>query len=345
MSSASLKRIVVAFLSLVLSVTAPAVVSLAADQEDQSVDMDEPSSHDDDDDSSSRSGRSNRGYLGVSVQRLRHSLRNAFDIPENVNGLIISKVHDDTPADRAGLRDKDVIVRFNGKSVDSEDGFTRMIRATRPGSQATITVWRDGKTIDLAATMAPVSDSEWSWNDDDGVTVVPPTPRGAPVPPVPPQAFSMFSEDRGHMGVHLQDLNPDIAEYFSAPDARGALVWQVVEDSPAEAAGIKAGDIVVGVEGKDVSDSQDLREILADFEADETVSVRILRRGREQTLQVTLDEGDDAFSFGSMRLPRGNFMNRSGRVSEGSMERLQEELDRLQERIGKLREDLQRLKD
>jgi S1-C subfamily serine protease len=344
MSSASSKRIVAAFLSLALATTVPAAVSLAAEKEDQSVDMDEPSSRGDDDDSASRSSRSSRGYLGVSVQRLRHSLKNAFDIPDNVNGLIISKVHDDTPADRAGLRDKDVIVRFNGKSVDSEDGFTRMIRATRPGSQATITVWRDGKTIDLTATMAPVSDGAWSWSDDDGVTVVP-TPRAAPVPPVPPQAFSMFTGDHGHMGVHLQDLNPEIAEYFSAPGARGALVWEVVEDSPAEVAGIKAGDIVVGVEGKDVSDSQDLREILSDFEAEETVSVRILRRGREQTLQVTLDERDGAFSFGSMRLPRGNFMNRRGRVTERSTEQLQEELDRLQERIGELREDLQRLKD
>src|SRR5262249_52487241 len=161
-------------------------------------------------------------------------------------------------------RNKDVVTRFNGTAVDDEDDFTRLIRSSRPGSQASITVWRDGESMEVKATLASVRDARkgwFSWSDgDDSDTPTPATPPAMPAPPAPPNVrnFSWSSEGHGHMGVYLQDLNKDISSFFSVPDAHGALVWQVVDNSPAEDAGLKAGDVIVSVQDKPVRDSQDL---------------------------------------------------------------------------------------
>src|SRR5262245_26782439 len=100
------------FLAALLLATLPVPLPVqASEKEDQSIDLDDE--QDGNGSSSSRSDQSGRGYLGVSVQRLRQSLKRAFEIPEDVDGLLISRVYDGSPADRAGLRDKDVITRFN----------------------------------------------------------------------------------------------------------------------------------------------------------------------------------------------------------------------------------------
>jgi membrane-associated protease RseP (regulator of RpoE activity) len=364
MSSQYLKRSWVVFLvALAFSGLASAPVFAGGSvKEDQSIDLDDDPIYRNADSSGRNSRDSDRGYLGVSVQRLRHSLKEAFDIPDDVDGLLVSKVYDGSPADRAGIEEKDVVTRFNGKRVDNEDDFTRMIRDSRPGSQATIEVWRDGRSRELRATLASVrgeARQSWSWSNDDDDdndrTPMMPTP---PTPPTAPRArlFNFSNSDHGHMGVYLQDLNKDIAGYFSMSDDRGALIWQVIEDSPADEAGLKAGDVVTRVEDKDVRDSQDLREMLADHEAGETVSITYMRRGQSETTEVKLNEGEqEGYVLGETpglealrNLQRGRDLQlnrRSDRDTSRSMERLQREMEQLQNRMNQLKEDLERLKD
>jgi S1-C subfamily serine protease len=78
-------------------------------------------------------------------------------------------------------------------------------------------------------------------------------------------------------GVELLELNPDLAEYFEAPDG-GVLVTEVSEDSPL---GLRAGDVLVAIDGREVRDPDHVRRILASYETDEEVRLRVIRQGRE----------------------------------------------------------------
>lgn len=98
---------------------------------------------------------------------------------------------------------------------------------------------------------------------------------------------------RGFLGVAIQDLTADLAKEFNLKDAKGALVGEVTENSPAEAAGIKSGDVIIEFNGKPVADSRQLKLAVGSTPPGSKVDVRLLRDGKEKTVKVTLKQLDD----------------------------------------------------
>lgn len=99
---------------------------------------------------------------------------------------------------------------------------------------------------------------------------------------------------RAFLGVALVDLTADLREHYGASKTAGALVGSVEENSPAAKAGIRVGDLVVGVDGKDVDSSADLRSALRDKKEGDTVRIDVLRNRNRQTLVATLVEKEPA---------------------------------------------------
>ncbi len=99
---------------------------------------------------------------------------------------------------------------------------------------------------------------------------------------------------RGWLGIGIQDLSPELAEYYGAKDDKGALVSQVFEGDPAEKAGIKKGDIITSVDGKRISTSRELSREIANTKVGKKVSISLLRDGREQTIEVELAKRKDS---------------------------------------------------
>ncbi len=97
---------------------------------------------------------------------------------------------------------------------------------------------------------------------------------------------------RGQMGVYLQPITEDIASAFDLKDTKGALIAEVIRDSPAEKAGLKRGDIIVKIDGKDVEDSSKLSATVRQHMAGDTIKLDVLRRGKEMKVSVTLAEVD-----------------------------------------------------
>jgi len=95
---------------------------------------------------------------------------------------------------------------------------------------------------------------------------------------------------RAYIGVSLTNLSPELREHFGAPKDTGVLVESVQKDSPAEKAGIRVGDLVIGVDGKDVESSNDLRKALAEKKEGDSVRIEILRGRARQTLVATVKE-------------------------------------------------------
>jgi len=99
---------------------------------------------------------------------------------------------------------------------------------------------------------------------------------------------------RGWLGVSIQDLSPELADYYGIKDKKGALVAQVFEGDPADKAGIKANDIIIEVDGKSIDSSRDLTRKIASIEVGNKAAITVLRDGKEKTVTVEIAKRDDS---------------------------------------------------
>jgi PDZ domain len=249
----------------------------------------------------SHAASSSSGWLGVYTQSLNEGLRSG--IGYKGDGVLVSGVESDSPADKAGIRKGDVITAFNSRTVTTPAMLTSDVSAGKPGQSVSVGIWRDGARRSVTAKLGERPEDAdtpeaggMSWDDDDAPT--PPTP---PTPPSPPDmvwmgnlpkmenlAFEM-SGYRPRLGVSVQDLSRELGDYFGVADGKGILVTSVNDDSPASKAGFKAGDVIVKVGDREVEDSGDLRAALRDRPAGK-IDVTVLRKGQRTTLTPELAE-------------------------------------------------------
>ncbi|MCA9743609.1 MAG: PDZ domain-containing protein [Deferribacteres bacterium] len=258
-----------------------------------------------------------RGWIGVSVQELTPSLRDAMQLGSRT-GLLINDVVADSPADEAGLRQEDVLLEFNGEKVERVKRLSSLVRNTEPNTDVEVKIFREGeeKTVTLTvARMKPRSANVYSFGKGDNV-------------------FTL--RNRPMLGVRVAELNEDLAPYFKVDSPHGVLVLQVEKDSPAEKAGLKAGDVILKIDGEKVRDYEELTDILSYYEDGEEVNLDFVRQGKNNKVAVTLDEqGNSAWGF---RMPddkdfEWNFFEKDGNhiriMPPGSHERIMDLQDNM----------------
>jgi serine protease Do len=104
---------------------------------------------------------------------------------------------------------------------------------------------------------------------------------------------------RGWLGVMIQNVTPEIAKGFGLEDTTGALVGDVVKDSPAEKAGIERGDVIISLNGQPIDSPNTLKNLAAQLDVDKSVPVVVIRDGKEQTLQIKIGEQPTEAQAGS----------------------------------------------
>ena len=224
------------------------------------------------------------GYLGVMLQDLTPSMAKALQMGDK-SGVMINDVIDDGPAAQAGLEDGDVILEFDGKAISDNKDLVKAVRTASPGDKIEVVVLRSGKNKNLEVEIGKHEDKNvfYMSGDDDFVWTT------------DKMAFGL-DKDRGYMGVHLDDLNEQMGEYFEVEDGKGALVTEVVEDGPAAKAGLKAGDVIVMIGDNEIDSSTALHEAIADTEPAQQMAVKVVRKGKGKELSITLGEmPEDAF--------------------------------------------------
>jgi S1-C subfamily serine protease len=233
-----------------------------------------------------------RAWLGVALQELTPSLREALDLDSHVDGLVIAGVMPDSPAEKAGLKEQDVLLSLNGKTVASVNDATEQLEKSKPGERVTVSVLREGRRRQFTVKLAErnrAEDSDWL----EGLERTPgPDAPDAPNAPMPPL---MEREDghRGYLGVSTIELGDQLAAYFGVNGKGGVLVTEVAKDSPAEDAGFKAGDIILSVENSKIDSPTDLMRLVRAHDAEDQVDVTVQRRGQVQTLHAKLGEAKD----------------------------------------------------
>jgi S1-C subfamily serine protease len=209
------------------------------------------------------------------------------------------------------LKDGDVIVRFNGEEVTSTRKLTRLIGEVAPDHQAKITIQRNGREQDVTATLGKRPAPKFA---DGNFMLRAPMPPMAPMTPMPnlkdfprvdgPQIYGVpdgegrsliWRAGEGRMiGVGVTSLTKQLAAHFGVES--GVMINNVRENSPAAKAGLKAGDIVVEVDGKAVKREMDLiRSINEKKEGD--VTLTIVRNGNRQTVTVTPERSKESGFF------------------------------------------------
>ncbi len=208
------------------------------------------------------------GYLGVGVVEVEK--------PDS-HGVQIKRVDEDSPADKAGLKEGDVVVEYNGQRVEGIDQFIRLVRETPAGRTVKMQVLRDGGTQSLTATLGT---RKTMWSQDG------PNFPDVPMPPIPPlelPEFRLFTHQSASIGIDVQSITGQLADYFGVKS--GVLVVNVVRDSPAQKAGLKAGDVITHVNGDAVATPHDITAHLHN-QAAKPLPFAITRNHRELSLDV-----------------------------------------------------------
>ncbi len=211
-----------------------------------------------------------KGWLGVSVREMTPSMREDFELGER-SGLLIVDVVRDSPADDAGLREDDVILKYDGVAVEAVKEFSKLVRESAPGKSVAVLVFRNGqeKQVSVEIARRPTRFAPAHWGG---------------------QHFA-FRLERPRLGVYVHDLNEDLAPYFKVEKKGGVLISEVVEGSAAEDAGLKAGDVITRIADKKISNIEDLFEELDDYEAGDAVEVEFVRKGATEKVEVELERG------------------------------------------------------
>lgn len=212
-------------------------------------------------------------------------------------GVILGTIVPDSPAAKAGLREKDVVTEVNGQRVEGAAQFRRMIREIPPGRTVQLTVWRDGRSQTVSVTLGKAEERRHSFNM---ITPAPGAPGGfafhmPEIPEIPPMEWNgtFLLGGQPRLGIDAEDLSGQLGTFFSAPDGEGILVREVYSGSAAEKAGVKAGDVITSVNGERVRTVGDLRQKLAakreaKDKEQQTLKLGVLRNRSEISLTVEL---------------------------------------------------------
>lgn len=251
-------------------------------------------------------------YLGVQMKEISRENFGQFGLRE-VRGVAVDKVVENSPAQRAGLQAGDVIVRFEGAEVTSIRKLQRLISEVAPDHQATLTVFRNGSEREIKVTMGKreVPRFEDSANLYERLQTVPSMPA-MPRVPLPPSAmlppsmeregfYSYFGSNR-QIGISVTSLTGQLGEYFGADEGKGVLISAVRENSAARKAGLRAGDVIVEVDGKEVKSTFDLTRLINERK-EGAVNLTVLRNKSRINVSVEPEK-----SGGNLRIitPDGN---------------------------------------
>ncbi len=210
-----------------------------------------------------KTGKVQRGYMGISAGDLNPALARQFKVPD-VAGVLVNQVEPDGPADKAGLKQGDVIRTLNGQTVEGMTRFRALVANMSPGTEIVLGILRDGKTetVKVTLTEQPGSMATLGGGATEGTL----------------------------RGIAVQNLTPSIREQLGLPaNVRGVVISQLDPDSPAARLGLQPGDVIQSINREPVSSVADFNRWAA--QATGEVLLRVIRQGSAAFVVITPDGG------------------------------------------------------
>ena len=221
-------------------------------------------------------------WLGINHISVDEKVAKKYDLAKD-HGVYVKGVIDDSPAGELGLERGDLIVGFGDEKIYDSDDLTDILEDYKDGDKVSIEYYRgdDQITAEVELEDRPHKRSFVFSSTPDSYHRI----------------IRQKDHDRGFIGVKLQGLSRQLGEYFGVERGRGALISEVEEEGPAEKAGLKAGDVIVAIDGARIVDVGDVVNDVADLEPGENTEIKIIRDKKESVITVEVGEREDHGSF------------------------------------------------
>ena len=213
-------------------------------------------------------GKVRRSQIGVGIQAITSDIAAGMGLP-NLNGVLVNSVRPGSPAERAGIKQGDVILSVNGTPVSDTNVLRNLVSSTAPGTDINLQILRNGHQQSLRVHSEEFTGTnDRADQDSDG--------GGSP------------SNARGErLGVSVQPITPDVAQEYNLPrNVQGVVVTDVDPVGPAAEAGLQAGDVLVEVNRQAVRSANDIRSAMGKSSGDAPVLLLVNRGG--QSIYVTV---------------------------------------------------------
>ena len=237
-------------------------------------------------------------YLGVDTRDVTPDRLADLKLKEE-HGVEVTLVDQDAPAGKAGIKEHDVILSINGNQVESVEQLRRMIREIPPGRLVNLGISRDGQPLTLKTQLADrkktfgMAGPGKTFNFTmPAIPAVPAMPGMSATPFVPEMDLPVsvvVVHSSARSGLMVENLTPQLGDFFGAKNGKGVLVRSVEKGSRAEQSGFRAGDVIVKVNGEPISDSGDFTHAMHRRKSS-SVTVSIIREKKEQNLTLTVPE-------------------------------------------------------
>jgi serine protease Do len=206
-----------------------------------------------------KAGKVVRGWLGIMIQDVTPELAKSFNLKET-KGALVADVMADSPAEKAGLKQGDIIIGLNGKEIPDSHSLSRQVASTAPNAKLTLKLIRDGRTTDLDVTIGTMP--------EEGTEVTPARKESA-------------------WGLTVQNLTPELAKRFGwEADERGVIISEIDPTSTAAEARLRPGDLIKEVNRQKIQNLRDYNQALEKAAKDESLLL-LVKRG-ENTFYVAL---------------------------------------------------------
>ena len=228
-------------------------------------------------------------WLGIYMQSVDDELAEKFELTQKY-GVFVNEVIDDSPAKEAGIKDGDIIIFLNGQKITDSDELVEILEEKDVDDEVTVKVVRDGDEKDITVTLGVKPDDKYYYQ------------KYYKSPKLQKKFIHLdVNESTSYMGVVLSDLSRQLGDYFGVKKGRGALITEVEEESPAEKAGLKAGDVIIAIDDETVKDHDDVVELVTEKEAGDQASVKIIRDKKEKVITVEIGEREGLEHLGYLK--------------------------------------------
>jgi C-terminal processing protease CtpA/Prc len=239
-------------------------------------------------------------YLGVDTRDVTSDRLSVLKLKEE-HGVEVTLVDQDAPAGKAGVKEHDVILSINGNQVEGVEQLRRIIREIPPGRIVNLGISRDGQSLTLRAQLADRKRAFAIAGGKGFSFAMPAMPAMPAIPAMPAMPATPYVPEMdlpvsvvvvhssARSGLMVENLTPQLGDFFGAKNGKGVLVRSVEKGSRAEQAGFRAGDVIVKVNGESISDSGDFTHAIHGRK-NNAVTVSIIRERKEQNLTLTVPD-------------------------------------------------------
>lgn len=241
-------------------------------------------------------GGDGSSWLGVEAQEVSSEKAKELKLPAE-RGVLLGKIVPDSPGAKAGLKENDVVTEINGQHIEGTAQFRRIIHEIPAGRTAQITVWREGRSQTLSVTLGKAEQGHRAFQmvaPTPGTFAfrMPDLPEVREIPEMPSMEWDgnmLFGPQPPRLGIDAEDLSGQLGMFFGAPDGEAILVREVNSGSPAEKAGLKAGDVITSLDGDRIRSVGDLREKLSAKRDEKGTSVKLGVLRNHSAVSLTVD--------------------------------------------------------